>query len=145
MKFGVLTVLAIAVVSAVLGASATMLSTRGSGSHTHPGLHELIHENLGLTEAEEARLAPLEDAYHRRQAELEDRIRQSNRDLAQAIANAHPRGMTATEATNATKTALAELQELTVSHVLAMRDAIDPSHHEAFDAAVASSLSGHGH
>jgi hypothetical protein len=142
MKFGAPTLVAVAAVAAVLGAGASTLALRAAQPAPAASLHEVVHENIDLTRDEHDRLAPLESSFHETRKRLEARVEEANRTLAAAMSTGEAAKVSA--ASIETKAALADLQDLTISHILAMREALDASHHAAFDAAVANSLGNGG-
>lgn len=138
MRFGWLTLLCACVVAAALGA----LSHRIVGhahTHEHSSLDQFVHERIDLTPGELERLAPIESEYHSTRTRLEAAVRQGNLALARAIRSAD--AVEIDSAILQTKESLAELQELSVRHILEMRSALDENHRPAFDDAVTAALS----
>ena len=63
------------------------LADEWTGSHraqTTTDFHELMHDNLNLTSDQEAALKQIEDRFGRRKAEIEAKVRKTNRALAEA-------------------------------------------------------------
>ncbi len=140
MRFGWATLATVCVLAAMLGAlSHSVVSS--AHSHEHSSLDQFVHDRIALTPAERDRLVPIESEYHASRDQLESDVRQGNSELAQAIASGDDEAIES--AILRTKASLAELQELSVRHVLAMREALDENHRQAFDDAVTSALS-HG-
>jgi hypothetical protein len=142
MKFGPHTLVAVAAAAAALGAGASTLASRAGQPEPTASLHEVVHERIDLSREEHDRLAPLENRFHEVRKQLETRVQQANRNLATAMGTGDTAKVAAAGAE--TKAALADLQDLTINHILAMRAALDASHHAAFDAAVADSLGNGG-
>lgn len=141
MRVGPVTLIAVAVLSATLGAAGAMWGARHTHAHASAGsFHDHIHHQMGLSAAEEARLAPIEASYQSQRKALNARLRVANRRLTAAIAVGVDAASEREAAAMETKQALVELQGLTIAHVVAMRAALDPGHHPAFDAALAASL-----
>lgn len=141
MRVGPVTLIAVALLSATLGAAGAMWGARQTHAHASASsFHDHIHHQMGLSAAEEARLAPIEASYQSQRHALETRLRAANRRLVGAIAAGDDAVSERQAAAAETRQALVELQDLTIAHVVAMRAALDPGHHPAFDAALAASL-----
>jgi Heavy-metal resistance len=139
MRFGLGSLLGVAAVSAALGALAGGFGAQMAQPPPPPSFHDLIHHTMGLTAEEEARIAPIEQAFERQLRQGEGRITATNAALAQAISAGNPDAIALAQAES--NAALVALQDLNTAHLVAMREALDDSHRPAFDAALAASLS----
>ncbi len=81
-------------------------------------LHELLHHGIKLDNAQQTRLAMLEDRFATRRKALELELR----------------------ADNASHQAMGELQKATLAHIFAMRQILKPDQVPAFDHAVVEAL-----
>lgn len=140
MRFGWLSVLSMAVLAAALGALGYYLAST-SHTHSHTSLDDFVHQRIALTPEEQERLLPLETVYHEAHHRLEREVRAANDELARALRSGDSETIEA--ALSKTKAALTNLQDLSVRHIIDMREALDENHREAFDAAVTSALA-HG-
>lgn len=103
-------------------------------------LHELVHEELHLTQDQARRIEGLERAHAARQAALQAEMRAANAQLAQAIETQHAYTPQVQAAIDRFHRAMGELQKETILHVLAMRAVLTPQQARQFDAIVARSL-----
>ncbi len=103
-------------------------------------LHELLHEELGLTADQQRRIEGLERTHARRRAALQAEMHAANVDLAKAIGAHHAYTPDVQAAVDRFHHAMEELQKETILHVLAMRDVLTPQQAAKFDATVAKSL-----
>ena len=99
-------------------------------------LDELLHDELNLTAAQNAKIEALETAFAARRKVLEDEMRAANGDLAAAIEDGHAYNDRARQAIDRFHDAMRTLQEETVKHVLAMRAVLTPGQAKAFDATI---------
>jgi Spy/CpxP family protein refolding chaperone len=119
------------------------LADEWTGSHraqTTTDFHELMHDNLNLTSDQEAALKQIEDRFGRRKAEIEAKVRKTNRALAEAIETEKtnsPRVQSAVDDCNA---AFGEMQAATVEHILEMREILTDQQALIFDAEVVRAL-----
>jgi Spy/CpxP family protein refolding chaperone len=134
--------LLVAVVAFAAALGATWLS-RSLAEHGHPEgstLHVLMHEQLNLDAAQQAKIEVLERQFAMRRKALDAQLRQANSDLASAIANEHQYGPKVAEAVDRSHVAMGDLQKATLSHVFAMRAVLRPDQAVRFDTAVAKAL-----
>lgn len=103
-------------------------------------LHELLHEQLGLTADQQHRIEGLERSHAQRRAALEAEMHAANVDLAKAIGDRHAYTPEVQAAVDRFHRAMEELQKETILHVLAMRAVLTPGQAAKFDATVARSL-----
>jgi Spy/CpxP family protein refolding chaperone len=109
-------------------------------AHPAPGLDELLHTELDLTEDQEQRIHVMEDEFAARRETLENEMRAANRDLAVAIAAEHVYGAQAQSAIARFHAAESALQEETIKHILAMRTVLTPEQMSRFDDAISQAL-----
>ncbi len=132
----------VAVLVIALGAAGVWLGRMLQPAAHHSGaeLHALMHEDLDLDTAQEARLGTLERDFAARRTALEARLKADNARLAAAIAAEHQYGPRVAAAVDATHMAMGDLQKATLEHVFAMRAILRPDQQARFDAAIAQSL-----
>lgn len=107
--------------------------------HT-PSLHEVLHEDLGLSAAQDRQIEALERDFAPRRRALEIEMRAANADLAAAMREEHAYGPRVAAAVERFHTAMGELQSQTIEHVFAMREVLTPAQRTEFDTIVASAL-----
>jgi hypothetical protein len=137
-RFGLWSVVALTLLSALLAAGASIWGMRVAPHRHAASFHEIVHTQLGLDRDEEERLAPLERAYDKKRATLELRIRDANRELVAAMRADD--AIAIASASGEVKAALAALQDASIAHLIAMRQAIDDRHRPGFDRALETSL-----
>lgn len=112
-------------------------STLGRSS---PGLDEIIHNELNLSPEQDQRIHELEAQFATHRAELEEKMRGANRDLAAALRTDRAYGPAAKSAIERFHTAEIALQEETIKHVLSMRTILTPEQMVRFDEAISAAL-----
>lgn len=105
-----------------------------------PSLHELLHDELDLTQAQEQQIETLERDFATRRRALEVEMRAANAELAAAMREEHEYGPRVTAAVERFHVAMGELQSETMEHVFAMREVLTPAQRTEFDTIVASAL-----
>lgn len=103
-------------------------------------LHQVLHHQLKLDKAQEARLGEIERQFAVRRRALELEMRASNARLADAIQTEHGNGPRVTAAIDASHAAMGELQKETLAHIFAMRQILRPDQADTFDRAVVKAL-----
>lgn len=103
-------------------------------------IHALMHRDLDLDPAQEARIDALEQDFAQRRRRLDDDLHRANADLAAAIAREHAYGPDVERAVDRSHVAMGELQKATLRHVFAMRGVLKPEQTGRFDKAVAEAL-----
>lgn len=103
-------------------------------------LHELVHEKLGLTADQQARLAGIERDHAAQRQMLEAEMRAANAQLAQAFQQQHAYTPEVQSAIDRFHHAMGELQKETMLHTLAMRSVLTPEQAAKFDDTVVKSL-----
>jgi Spy/CpxP family protein refolding chaperone len=105
-----------------------------------PSLHEVVHEELDLTPAQERQLDGLERDFAVRRQARETELRAANAQLAAAIQARHEYSPEVQAAVERFHHAMGELQKDTVQHVLAMRRILTPQQAAKFDRKVSEAL-----
>jgi len=103
-------------------------------------LHELLHRDLKLDDAQRARLDVIENNYAIRRQALESQLRADNARLAEAIEAEHGYGPKVAAAVDRSHQSMGELQKETLQHIFAMRAVLRPDQTSKFDAAVVKAL-----
>lgn len=103
-------------------------------------LHAFIHEQLDLDAAQEAQIEALEAKFADRRAALEAKLREANRELAQAMASEHQYGPRVAGAVDHSHMAMGDLQKATLEHIFAMRALMRPDQAVRFDREVGRAL-----
>ena len=103
-------------------------------------LHEVLHHQLNLDDAQKARLTTLEQQFAVQRRALELELRADNARLAAAIETEHGNGPLVTAAVDQSHAAMGELQKATLGHVFAMRQLLRPDQAAQFDRAVVKAL-----
>lgn len=105
-----------------------------------PSLHEVLHQELDLSTAQEQEIEALERDFATRRRALETEMRAANAELAAAMREEHTYGPRVTAAIGRFHAAMGQLQSETMGHVFAMREVLTPEQCVEFDAIVASAL-----
>ncbi|MCC6941799.1 MAG: periplasmic heavy metal sensor [Novosphingobium sp.] len=131
----------VALVSAAIALSAShfarsMMATGHGGSE----LHQLMHDRLDLTTTQQAEIDRLEADFAERRKALDARMRQTNTDLAAAMASEHQFGPKVAGAVDRSHMAMGDLQKETLAHVFAMRAVLTPDQAKIFDREIARAL-----
>ena len=103
-------------------------------------LHALLHDQLDLTPAQDAKIDRIEADFARRRRALELEMRASNVRLAEAIKAEHGYGPRVTEAIDHTHEVMGTLQKETLVHLFAMRAVLNRDQAEMFDESVVKAL-----
>ncbi|MFQ3896024.1 heavy metal resistance protein [Sphingobium sp. GW456-12-10-14-TSB1] len=103
-------------------------------------LHALLHHDLGLDKAQEAKMEAIERNFATRKAALERELRADNVRLAEAIEAEHGYGPAVSAAVDHSHSAMGQLQKETLEHIFAMRSVLRPDQAAKFDAAVVKAL-----
>jgi Spy/CpxP family protein refolding chaperone len=134
--------LLVALVSAAVALGVSWALRSLSAQHEHSGgqLHTFMHQQLDLDPVQEAQIEELEGRFSVRRTTLETTLRQTNAELARAMASEHQYGPRVAAAVDHAHMAMGELQKATLEHVFAMRALMRPEQAERFDRAVHSAL-----
>lgn len=103
-------------------------------------LHSLLHDQLDLTPAQDAKIDRIEADFARRRRALELEMRASNVRLAEAIKAEQGYGPRVTEAIDHTHDVMGTLQKETLVHLFAMRAVLDRDQAKMFDESVVKAL-----
>nr|WP_194954612.1 periplasmic heavy metal sensor [Sphingopyxis solisilvae] len=103
-------------------------------------LHSLLHDQLDLTPAQDAKIDRIEADFTRRRRALELEMRASNVRLAEAIKAEQGYGPRVTEAIDHTHDVMGTLQKETLVHLFAMRAVLDRDQAKMFDESVVKAL-----
>jgi Spy/CpxP family protein refolding chaperone len=135
---GLIITLALAMIAACLG------SWIGVNSGMHPrrpaSLHEFVHHELKLSEAQDRQLDAIEARFAVRRAALDAEIRSANAALAAALQADHAYSPQVAAAGERSQRAIGALQTATIQHVLDMRGLLTPDQAVKFDARIAKAL-----
>ncbi len=132
----------VALVAFCVAIGASLLSRSWLAPHHRSGgeLHVLMHEKLDLDAGQKARIEALEVDFAQQRTALDAQLRQSNAELAAAIAGEHQYGPRVASAVDRSHMAMGELQKATLRHVFAMRGVLRPDQAARFDAEVGKAL-----
>ena len=103
-------------------------------------LHQLLHEQLDLNPAQDAKIEAIEAQFAIRKQALELELRSNNAQLASAIEAEHGYGPQVGAAVDRSHKAMGELQKATLEHIFAMRNVLRPDQAAKFDAAIVKAL-----
>ncbi|RJF93796.1 periplasmic heavy metal sensor [Sphingomonas cavernae] len=103
-------------------------------------LHELLHAQLKLDDAQQAKIDVIEKQFALRRRALERELRADNARLAEAIEAEHGYGPRVAAAVDLSHTAMGQLQKETLEHIFAMRGVLRPDQAVRFDEAVVKAL-----
>lgn len=103
-------------------------------------LHALLHKELDLDAAQEAKVEAIEQRFATRRKALELEMRTANAHLAEAMEVEHGYGPEVTAAIDHTHKVMGEMQKETLEHLFAMRAVLRPDQAEKFDRTVTKAL-----
>jgi hypothetical protein len=103
-------------------------------------LHQVLHEQLNLDAAQDAKVDAIEAQYAIRKQALELELRSDNARLAAAIEAEHGYGPQVSAAVDRSHSAMGELQKATLEHIFAMRSVLRPDQVGKFDTAIVKAL-----
>lgn len=135
---GLIVTLVLAMIAACLGSWIGM-AYWGRLKHEE-SLHEFVHHELKLSEAQDRQLDAIELRFAVRRAALEADIRSANAGLAGAMQQHHTYSPEVVAAAERSQQAMGELQTETIRHVLEMRSLLTPDQAAKFDARIAEAL-----
>lgn len=138
MSRGLILTLVLAMFAACLG---SWVGVALEGRPHHSGsLHEFVHEELKLSEAQDRQLDAIEARFAVRRATREADIRRANAALAAAMQEHHDYAPQVAAAVERSQRAMGALQTETILHVLEMRSLLTPNQAVKFDARIAKAL-----
>lgn len=120
---------------ALIGIGMSRTSPPGSDA-----LHRVLHDELGLSAAQERRIEAEERLFAGRKASHESDIRDANAALAGAITTSRRDGPEVRRAVDQVHRQLGAYQTESVSHIFRMRIVLTPAQAAKFDATVADAL-----
>ena len=126
----------IAAIGGVFVGRALLPAPKQSGTE----LHDVLHHQIRLDDAQEARLTILEQRFAVQRRALELEMRADNARLAEAIEGEHGNGPRVAAAVDQSHAAMGELQKATLAHIFAMRQLLRPDQAAQFDRAVVKAL-----
>lgn len=135
-----LQLLAVALIAALSAWATHRFLSGGPPSPGVVGRHYSIHEELRLTAAQVKELAPLEASYEARWKELNGKIEQAHRELAESLRRDEAYSPAVGRAVEAITRAQADLQKVTLEHVFAMKAHLTSEQYQSLLARCASSL-----
>jgi len=103
-------------------------------------LHRVLHDELGLSAAQERRIEAEERLYAGRKTAFEQAIRDANAGLAAAISTSRRNGPEVEQAIARVHRHLGAYQVESVAHIFRMREVLTPEQARKFDSTVAAAL-----
>ncbi len=107
---------------------------------TETELHALLHNELSLDAAQQAKIEAIEQRFATRRKALELEMRAANAHLADAMQTEHGYGPEVTAAIDHTHMVMGEMQKETLEHLFAMRAVLRPDQAAKFDRTVTRAL-----
>ena len=107
---------------------------------TETELHALLHTELDLDAAQQAKIEAIEPRFAARRKALELEMRAANAHLAAAMQTEHGYGPEVTAAIDHTHMVMGEMQKETLEHLFAMRAVLRPDQAAKFDRTVTRAL-----
>ena len=134
-----LVTLALAFLAGLAGALLGVGMSRSSSPRSDD-LHRVLHDELGLSAAQERRIEAEERLYASRKASHERAIRDANAGLAAAITTSRRNGPEVQRAIGRVHQQLGAYQIESVAHIFRMRIVLTPEQARKFDTTVAAAL-----
>tara|TARA_R110002072_G_scaffold218333_2_gene376065 strand:+ start:2634 stop:3065 length:432 start_codon:yes stop_codon:yes gene_type:complete len=116
------------------------LTFLGGGAADEASFHNLVHEDLVLSQQQEAAIAMLEREFSVQRSNDEARMSSARQALAVALLRDQALSEDVTRAAANIHRAMGDLQLETLSHILAMRAELDPDQRVEFDRHLARAL-----
>lgn len=135
---GAFVILGLAILAGGLGA--WIGSRYASRPEDPPPLHAFLHEDLGLSIAQQQQLDALETDFAVRRRAREAELRAANAELAAAIQARHQFSPDVEAAVQRFHHAMGKLQNETIVHVLGMRKVLTAEQAARFDRRIAGAL-----
>lgn len=107
---------------------------------TETELHALLHTELKLDAAQQAKIEAIEQRFATRRKALELEMRAANAHLAGAMQAEHGYGPEVTAAIDHTHKVMGEMQKETLEHLFAMRAVLKPDQAARFDRTITRAL-----
>jgi Spy/CpxP family protein refolding chaperone len=124
----------------VAGAGGVLIGGKLLQPQPRPSLHEAVHRELSLTDAQNQEIHALETSFASRRQELEADMRAANAELARAIKSSEAMSPEVEAAVRHFHSAMGTLQTETIEHVFAMRRVLAPEQRARFDELVSEAL-----
>ncbi len=109
-------------------------------SRTEPSLHALVHGEMKLSPAQQAKMDEAESRFTAKRDALEARIAETNRRLAQSMRESATYSRTVELSVNEVHVGLGELQKETIKYVYDMRAILTPDQAKRLDDRVFEAL-----
>ena len=125
---------------AAMGGTYAGRTLLASEKQTETELHALLHTELDLDAAQQAKIEAIEQRFATRRKALELEMRAANAHLAAAMQTEHGYGPEVTAAIDHTHMVMGEMQKETLEHLFAMRAVLRPDQAAKFDRTVTRAL-----
>ena len=102
------------------------VSHRWQASNHAIDSHSWLHEQLHITESQDAQIADVEQRFKSRKSQLEEAIHQANKELGKAILEDKQYSAKVSVAVDKIHHAQGELQKATLEHLFDMQKALSP-------------------
>jgi Spy/CpxP family protein refolding chaperone len=127
---------------AVVAALACLATLRWASGHAPlHDMHERIHQQLGLSRAQEQALVPVEQRFEGRKRALEGALKAANGELARAISEDKQDSPRVRASVGKIHEAMGQLQVATLEHVFEMKAALTPTQYDRLIELTARALS----
>jgi hypothetical protein len=136
-----LALIALVAFAAAMGGTYAGRALLAPEKQTETELHALLHNDLNLDAAQQAKIEAIEERFAARRKALELEMRAANAHLAAAMQTEHGYGPDVTAAIDHTHMVMGEMQKETLQHLFAMRAVLNPDQAAKFDRTVTRALS----
>jgi hypothetical protein len=137
---GRLALIALVAFAAAMGGTYAARALLAPEKQTETELHALLHMELNLDAAQQAKIDAIEQRFATRRKALELEMRAANAHLAEAMQSEHGYGPEVTAAIDHTHMVMGEMQKETLEHLFAMRAVLRPDQAAKFDMTVVKAL-----
>jgi len=135
-----LVLIALVAFAAAMGGTYAGRALLAPERQTETELHALLHKELSLDAAQQAKIEAIEQRFATRRKALELEMRAANAHLADAMQTEHGYGPEVTAAIDHTHMVMGEMQKETLEHLFAMRAVLRPDQAAKFDRTVTRAL-----
>jgi len=104
------------------------------------GLNEYIHSQLGITPQQDAKLSDIEQRYQEQITYLEEKLKLSNMELANAVREDKRYGARVEKAITDNHTTMGELQKVTMKHLFDMQTVLTAEQNEKMNKVITDAL-----
>lgn len=114
--------------------------------HTHVkanGLNTYVHSQLDITPKQDAKLNEIEHRYQERISYLEEKLKLSNMELANAVREEKHYGARVEKAVTDNHTTMGEVQKVTMKHLFDMQAILTAEQNEKMNKVIAHALYHH--